>query len=98
MDQTLLYQLKQGWQPLCKFLDAPVPAVAFPHKNKGASLWVDMMQTNSTFHFMICEIFFFGSLLIAFISFLTYKALEAPQELRLFFSYPLAIARNALHD
>jgi hypothetical protein len=25
-----------GWEPLCRALDLPVPEVPFPHKNKGA--------------------------------------------------------------
>ena len=26
----------QGWEPLCKFLDVPVPDVEFPHSNDTA--------------------------------------------------------------
>jgi hypothetical protein len=33
-DRLLVFNVKEGWGPLCKFLDAPVPAgVPFPHTN-----------------------------------------------------------------
>ena len=30
-DQLLVFNVKEGWEPLCKFLDKPVPANPFPH-------------------------------------------------------------------
>jgi len=32
--QRLEFSVKEGWGPLCKFLDVPVPDVPFPHKKK----------------------------------------------------------------
>ncbi|MFG0259989.1 MAG: sulfotransferase family protein [Phycisphaerales bacterium JB041] len=32
-DRLLVYQVKQGWGPLCDFLGAAPPATAFPHVN-----------------------------------------------------------------
>ncbi len=32
-DRLLVYQVKQGWGPLCEFLDLPVPDEPFPHIN-----------------------------------------------------------------
>jgi Sulfotransferase domain len=32
-DRLLVYDVKQGWEPLCTFLDVPVPALPFPHQN-----------------------------------------------------------------
>jgi len=32
-DQLLVYNVKQGWEPLCKFLDIPVPNVPMPRVN-----------------------------------------------------------------
>ena len=31
--KLLLYNVKQGWKPLCDFLGCEVPTVAFPHEN-----------------------------------------------------------------
>jgi hypothetical protein len=33
-DKLLVFEAEQGWEPLCKFLNLPVPADAFPHTNK----------------------------------------------------------------
>ncbi len=32
-ERLLVYEVKQGWAPLCEFLDLPVPDKAFPHIN-----------------------------------------------------------------
>jgi Sulfotransferase domain len=32
-DRLLVYEVKQGWEPLCKFLDVDVPDEPFPHLN-----------------------------------------------------------------
>jgi Sulfotransferase domain len=34
--RLLVYDVKQGWPPLCKFLGVPVPAEPFPHTNQRA--------------------------------------------------------------
>lgn len=33
-DRLLLFKLDDGWEPLCKFLDKPVPDVPFPRVNE----------------------------------------------------------------
>lgn len=35
-DKLLVFNVKEGWGPLCKFLNKPVPAEPFPHLNEGA--------------------------------------------------------------
>lgn len=37
--QLLVYEVKQGWEPLCNFLGKPVPADAFPKTNDRAEFW-----------------------------------------------------------
>jgi len=32
-DKLLIYEISQGWGPLCTFLDKPIPDVPFPHVN-----------------------------------------------------------------
>lgn len=32
-DQLLVFEVKQGWEPLCDFLAVPIPDVPFPHVN-----------------------------------------------------------------
>jgi hypothetical protein len=37
--QLLEFQVKQGWEPLCRFLDVPAPAEAFPRSNDREEFW-----------------------------------------------------------
>lgn len=34
-DRLLVYDVRQGWEPLCTFLDVPIPGKPFPHLNVG---------------------------------------------------------------
>ena len=36
-DQLLVYEVKQGWEPLCEFLEVPVPDDPMPHLNDATS-------------------------------------------------------------
>ena len=33
-DQLLIYDVRDGWEPLCQFLNVPVPSEQLPHLNK----------------------------------------------------------------
>ena len=35
--KLLVYNVKEGWKPLCDFLECEVPAIAFPHENINAA-------------------------------------------------------------
>lgn len=35
-ERLLLFDARKGWEPLCRFLDVPVPDVPYPHTNKSA--------------------------------------------------------------
>ena len=34
-ERLLEFNVQQGWEPLCKFLDVEVPSASFPHRNSG---------------------------------------------------------------
>lgn len=34
-EKLLAYEVKEGWEPLCGFLDQPVPGASFPYENQG---------------------------------------------------------------
>ncbi len=38
-DRLLIFEVKQGWQPLCDFLGVPVPDEAFPRTNHREEFW-----------------------------------------------------------
>ena len=44
-DKLLVYNVKQGWKPLCDFLACEVPTVAFPHENINAELTATLPMT-----------------------------------------------------
>ena len=37
-DKLLVYNVRQGWKPLCDFLGCEVPSIAFPHENIKAGI------------------------------------------------------------
>lgn len=37
-DKLLVFQATDGWEPLCTFLDVPVPQGPYPHANEAAKL------------------------------------------------------------
>ena len=37
-DRLLVYRVKEGWDPLCKFLNIPKPDIPFFHKNKTKNM------------------------------------------------------------
>ena len=37
-EKLLIFSVKEGWGPLCKFLDAPIPEVPFPNTNDSAQM------------------------------------------------------------
>ena len=44
-DKLLVYSVKQGWKPLCDFLECEVPTVAFPHENIKSEITNQVMKT-----------------------------------------------------
>ena len=37
--QLIVYQVKEGWEPLCAFLNLPVPEGSFPRTNDRSEFW-----------------------------------------------------------
>ena len=37
-DRLLVFEAKQGWKPLCDFLNLPIPDEPFPHVNDTAAM------------------------------------------------------------
>jgi hypothetical protein len=38
-EQLLVYQVKEGWEPLCKFLNREIPTTDFPSTNNREEFW-----------------------------------------------------------
>ncbi|KAA3676121.1 uncharacterized protein DEA37_0002233 [Paragonimus westermani] len=54
-DRLLVYNMKQGWKPLCDFLQIPVPSTPFPSVRRRTSLvkW-DKAKVNNWTHWIVC--------------------------------------------
>ena len=37
-DRLLIFEAKQGWEPLCTFLNLPIPEESFPNVNDSSSM------------------------------------------------------------
>jgi len=44
--QLLVYEVKEGWEPLCAFLGVPVPDEPFPRTNQREEFW-DLVASKS---------------------------------------------------
>lgn len=38
-DRLLVFNVAEGWEPLCRFLEVPVPDVPFPHTHPKKEFW-----------------------------------------------------------
>jgi hypothetical protein len=48
-ERLLIFEARQGWEPLCKFLQVPVPVNhPYPHKHKGTLVRQFLKYTNLT--------------------------------------------------
>ena len=34
-EQLLIFEVREGWEPLCTFLEHPIPSTDFPYENIG---------------------------------------------------------------
>jgi hypothetical protein len=41
-ERLLVFDVAEGWAPLCRFLDLPVPEASFPRLYSSADFWADM--------------------------------------------------------
>ena len=59
-DRLLIWNLKDGWEPLCKFLDKPVPAVDIPRDNTtGDKQYVEDYLKSHPLYEKACQFFKF---------------------------------------
>ena len=52
-DRLLVYEVKDGWEPICKLLDVPIPDVDFPYLNKTENMGHMSRFINSIFIIII---------------------------------------------
>lgn len=47
-DRLLTYELGSGWEPLCHFLDEPIPVIAFPKSNSTQEFQTSVTDNTKT--------------------------------------------------
>ncbi|XP_078489206.1 uncharacterized protein LOC100184759 [Ciona intestinalis] len=52
-DKLLVFRCQEGWSPLCKFLNKPIPDKPFPHKNIRGGVVAEKLLENSP---LICRL------------------------------------------
>jgi len=48
-DRLLIFNVCEGWEPLCKFLGTPVPSQPFPHLNKKGEMVHELVDKSYMF-------------------------------------------------
>ena len=55
-DRLLVYQVKEGWSPICNLLNVPIPDMPFPYLNKTKNMGHMSRFINSMFILIILTI------------------------------------------
>ena len=69
-DRLLVYQVKEGWEPICNLLNLPIPEIPFPYLNKTKNMMHMSRFINSMFILLILIII--GIILSSFFWGITY--------------------------
>ena len=48
-EDLLVWNVKEGWAPLCSFLGQPVPSGPIPHDNKTGDIYIKELAYESLF-------------------------------------------------
>ncbi|CAH8865091.1 unnamed protein product [Trichobilharzia szidati] len=67
-ERLLVYNIKQGWLPLCNFLGKPIPSTAFPGRNSLIICKSLLRHTQRIFHVLL-YIFIYCVIILHFINF-----------------------------
>ena len=71
-DQLLIFDLSDGWEPLCKFLGKPIPNKEFPHRNKQGSITDEIVENSYIFDPIKTEFVIVLSVVFALLCFAIY--------------------------
>ncbi|XP_039269827.2 uncharacterized protein LOC120344598 [Styela clava] len=77
-DQLLIYNVSEGWEPLCAFLKVPVPNSPFPHKNVRGNISKEWLATDPLLIKMQREMYFSISAAAILLSYGIYKVVKNP--------------------
>jgi hypothetical protein len=63
-DKLLVFNVKQGWKPLCEFLAVEVPDVPFPRSNVNSEAIPDLMNFSNVGKRMFQEVIFMLTVMV----------------------------------
>lgn len=81
-DQLLVFELKDGWGPLCKFLGVEVPNKPFPHENKNAEFAEKFFRSHPLAQRIKREALISGCCLTALLLYGSYKLARNPSSIK----------------
>lgn len=93
-DKLLVIDFKQGWEPLCEFLNQPVPDVPFPHKNKKGVIIKELMESDPLMLRMQREVLVSTSLLTLLVGYGVFKLATRSSSSESLLSYISSPIRN----
>jgi len=65
-DRLLIYSADQGWEPLCRFLDVPIPETDFPNVNDREELRKTYSKVTMVAYFLVAaNVLFVAGLIYA---------------------------------
>nr|CAB3263095.1 uncharacterized protein LOC101242677 [Phallusia mammillata] len=76
-DKLLVYSIKEGWEPLCKFLGKQVPNTEFPHRNKSGTNIFELVKGEPAVLRVFKEAALSLAVIACAVSFCTYKMYTA---------------------
>ena len=76
-DKLLVFNVKDGWEPLCQFLGVDVPNKPFPHRNINGQIMKEYIDTLPLFQRVNREMFVTTSLLTVLFAFGIYKLIAS---------------------
>ncbi|XP_078491386.1 uncharacterized protein LOC100177270 isoform X1 [Ciona intestinalis] len=81
-DKLLVFDFKDGWGPICEFLGEKVPDKPFPHRNIGASIVKESMDSHPIIEKMMREVKFTLGVLTLIGAYGGYKVYQNPSSIR----------------
>ena len=72
-DKLLIYNVKEGWEPLCKVLGVDVPSKPFPHRNVRGNIMQEMLEKDPLFIRGQREVMISMATLLALFSYGSYR-------------------------
>ena len=77
-DKLLVYNVKEGWEPLCNFLGVDIPLKPFPHKNVRGGITQELMATNPFFIRMQREMLCSSVVIMSLVGYSCYRFYKSP--------------------